>query len=50
MLLHRVEVECRKVGLRLNSKKITDILKYIIGSSEVKSLDGTVLSTVEDFK
>jgi hypothetical protein len=49
MLLHRVEVECRKVALIVNAKK-NEIMKYNIGSSEVKTLDGTVLSTVEDFK
>jgi hypothetical protein len=48
-LLHRVEVECRKIGLRLNAKK-TEIMSYNTGAPKIKTLDETVLTTVEDFK
>jgi hypothetical protein len=48
-LLHRVKVECRKMGLRLNAKK-TGIVSYITGPPKTKNLDETVLTTVEDLK
>ena len=48
-LLHRVEGECREVGLRLNARK-TEVMAYNIDQVEVKTLDGSALALAEDFK
>ena len=48
-LLHRVESECRKVGLRLNAKK-TEVMAFNIDQVELKTLDGSLLASTDDFK
>jgi len=48
-MLHRVEAECRNVGLRLNAKK-TEIMAYNVAHAKIKTLDGAVLNLTEDFK
>ena len=50
-LLHRVELECAKVGLRLNAKK-TEVLTYNVSPEHqpLITAGGTVLKEVEDFK
>ena len=50
-LLNRVELECAKVGLRLNAKK-TKVITYNISPEHqpLTTTGGTVLKEVEDFK
>ena len=50
-LLHRVELECAKVGLRLNAKK-TEVLTYNVPPEHqpLITAGSTVLKEVEDFK
>ena len=49
-LLHRVESECQKVGLGLNSKK-TEVMTYNIPEhSPLKTISGDELKEVTDFK
>ncbi|CAM4576982.1 unnamed protein product [Leuciscus chuanchicus] len=50
-LLHRVELECTKVGLRVNAKK-TEVMTYNVPPEHqpLITAGGTVLKEVEDFK
>ena len=50
-LLNRVEEECARVGLRLNSKK-TEVIKYNIlpDHSPLKTAQGNALKDVSDFR
>ena len=50
-LLNRVEVECAKVGLRLNAKK-TEVITYNIHTDHppITTSDGNALREVNDFK
>jgi hypothetical protein len=48
-LLHSVETECRKVGLRLNAKK-TEVMAFNIDKVKLKTLDGSLLTQTSDFK
>ncbi|KAJ4939860.1 hypothetical protein JOQ06_029296 [Pogonophryne albipinna] len=50
-LLNRVELECAKVGLRLNAKK-TEVITYNILPEHppLTTTEGTVLKEVKDFK
>ena len=48
-LLHRVELECAKVGLRLNAKK-TEVYNVPPEHQPLITAGGTVLKEVEDFK
>ncbi|KAJ4926510.1 hypothetical protein JOQ06_025568 [Pogonophryne albipinna] len=50
-LLNRVELECAKVGLRLNAKK-TEVITYNILTEHppLTTTEGTVLKEVKDFK
>ena len=50
-LLNRVEVECAKVGLRLNAKK-TEVITYNIHMDHppITTSDGNALREVNDFK
>uniref|UniRef100_A0A3B1IYM6 Reverse transcriptase domain-containing protein n=1 Tax=Astyanax mexicanus TaxID=7994 RepID=A0A3B1IYM6_ASTMX len=51
ILLSRVELECAKVGLRLNAKK-TEVITYNIPPEHLPltTAGGTVLNEVDDFK
>ena len=50
-LLLVVEKECKNIGLRLNAKK-TKVMPINIRANEVnvKTMDGTQLEVVDDFK
>lgn len=48
-LLTAVEIQCRKIGLRLNAKK-TKVMALNTPDNKVTTLDGTTLEVVEDFK
>lgn len=50
-LLHRVELECTKVGLRVNAKK-TEVMTYNVPPEHqpLITAEDTVLKEVEDFK
>ena len=49
-LLNRVEIECAKVGLRLNAKK-TEVITYNLPDhSPLTTTEGAVLKEVKDFK
>jgi hypothetical protein len=50
-LLHRVELECTKVGLRVNAKK-TEVMTYNVPPEHqpLITVGDTVLKEVEDFK
>ena len=49
-LLHKVEGECRKVGLGLNGPKTKSIAYNVEDLTPLKTLDGTVLEWKDDFK
>ena len=50
-LLNRVELECAKVGLRLNAKN-TEVITYNISLEHqpLTTAESTVLKEVDDFK
>ena len=49
-LLHKVEGECRKIGLGLNGPKTKSIAYNVEDLTPLKTLDGTVLEWKDDFK
>ena len=48
-LLHSVERECKRTGVTLNAKK-TKVMALNIQDPAMKTMDGTKLEAVRDFK